>query len=287
MINRREFLGITAGAGAALALTPELLRAFEQSGGKLMQRAIPSSGEMLPVISFAPRSLGGAAMSSQPADVAAIKAVLKTFLDNGGKVVDVLHGGPAGEQSARAAAAELGIQNKFFSTTPHWSAPCARRPAEGRPRRTEGGDGREVHDVQDEQDRSGHGEFRRRHADLPRRPEGVEEARARPLHRRASPRLPTGRLDARVRPARIGHTERAGRFRRHRLLRGRSPRRGNDPAARPGAEDCLHVVFLLRSRPHLQAHRDDPPSGVGGGVRREDLGAVLSQICSRATRPWW
>ena len=53
-----------------------------------------------------------------PSDVAAIKAVLKTFLDNGGKVVDVLHGGPAGEQSARAAAEELGIQNKFFWTTP-------------------------------------------------------------------------------------------------------------------------------------------------------------------------
>jgi aryl-alcohol dehydrogenase-like predicted oxidoreductase len=125
MINRREFLGITAGAGAALALTPEWLRAFEQSGGKLMQRAIPSSGEMLPVISFAPRSLGGAAMSSQPADVAAIKAVLNTFLDNGGKLVDVLHGGPAGEQSARAAAAELGIQNKFLSTTTLTGAPQA------------------------------------------------------------------------------------------------------------------------------------------------------------------
>jgi aryl-alcohol dehydrogenase-like predicted oxidoreductase len=120
MIDRRRFLGITTGAGAGLALSPQLLRALEamqRSGGKLIQRAIPSSGEMLPVISFAPRSLGGAAMSSQPADVAAIKAVLKTFLDNGGKVVDVLHGGPAGEQSARTAADELGIQDKFFWTT--------------------------------------------------------------------------------------------------------------------------------------------------------------------------
>ena len=80
MINRREFVGITLGAGAALALTPELL--FAQTG-TLMQRAVPSSGEMLPVVSFAPRSLGGAAMSSQPMDVAAIKAVLKAYLDNG------------------------------------------------------------------------------------------------------------------------------------------------------------------------------------------------------------
>ena len=98
-----------------------------------MQRAIPSSGEMLPVISFAPRSLGGAAMSSQPADVAAIKAVLKTFLDNGGKVVDVMHGGPAGEQSARTAADELGIQNKFFWTTPYRSAPAPGGPPKADP----------------------------------------------------------------------------------------------------------------------------------------------------------
>jgi aryl-alcohol dehydrogenase-like predicted oxidoreductase len=88
---------------------------------------------MLPVISFAPRSLGGAAMSSQPADVAAIKAVLNTFLDNGGKFVDVLHAGPAGEQSARAAAAELGIQSKCFSTTPLTGAP----PAPGGPPKTD------------------------------------------------------------------------------------------------------------------------------------------------------
>ena len=109
MINRREFLGITAGAGAALALTPDLLRAFQQSSGKLMQRAIPSSGEMLPVISFAPRP---------PADLAGYKEMLKTLVDSGGRVVDVLHGGPPVEDGVRSAANELGIQNKFFWTTP-------------------------------------------------------------------------------------------------------------------------------------------------------------------------
>src|ERR1700754_2676251 len=50
MGNRREFLGITAGAGATLTLTPQLLRALQQQSGKLIQRAIPSTGEMLPVI---------------------------------------------------------------------------------------------------------------------------------------------------------------------------------------------------------------------------------------------
>ena len=113
MFSRREFLGTSLGAGAALALTPELLRAFQQTAGKLIERAIPSSGEMLPAISFSPR---------EEADAATMKEILKTFLSNGGKVVDVLHGGPAGEQAGRAAANELGIQDKFFWTTPVQSA---------------------------------------------------------------------------------------------------------------------------------------------------------------------
>jgi diketogulonate reductase-like aldo/keto reductase len=108
MVNRREFLEITAAAGASLALTPDLVRAF-QSTGKLMQRAIPSSGEMLPVISYAPRP---------PVDPAGYKEVLKTYLDNGGRVVDVLHGGPPVEDGIHAAANELGIQNRCFWTTP-------------------------------------------------------------------------------------------------------------------------------------------------------------------------
>lgn len=108
MINRREFVGITAAAGASLAFPSELLHAFEQSG-KLLERAIPSSGEMLPVISYAPRP---------PADPAGYKELLKTLLDNSGRVVDVLHGGPAIEDGVRVAANELGIQDKFFWTTP-------------------------------------------------------------------------------------------------------------------------------------------------------------------------
>src|SRR5262245_19597670 len=108
MISRRRWLGLSLRAGASLALAPGLLRALDKSGGKLIQRAIPSSGEMLPVISIGAR----------PADGAAIKEILKALLDNGGKVVDVLHGGPEGEQAARGAANELGIQNKFFWTTP-------------------------------------------------------------------------------------------------------------------------------------------------------------------------
>jgi aryl-alcohol dehydrogenase-like predicted oxidoreductase len=110
MIDRRRFLEIAAGAGASLALTPELLRAvqpFQQSGGKLIQRAIPSTGEMLPVISFDPQ---------KESDTAGMKEILRTLLDASGKVIDFPHGG--GEEVARMAAAELGVQDKLFWTTP-------------------------------------------------------------------------------------------------------------------------------------------------------------------------
>ncbi|HVL66143.1 MAG TPA: aldo/keto reductase [Vicinamibacterales bacterium] len=107
MISRREFLGTSLAAGASLALTPELLRGFQTSGGKMLQRTIPSSGETVPIVSFGARQT----------DPVTMKALLKTLLDNGGRVVDVLHGGPAGEEAARTAAAELGVQDRLFWTT--------------------------------------------------------------------------------------------------------------------------------------------------------------------------
>ena len=124
MVTRRDFFGISVGAGAGLALSPQLLRALEgiqRSGGTLIQRAIPSSGEKLPVISFGPRPTappGPGDFKPMPTDVPAAREVLKAFIENGGKVVDVLHGGPIGEQAARTAARELGIENQLFWTTP-------------------------------------------------------------------------------------------------------------------------------------------------------------------------
>jgi aryl-alcohol dehydrogenase-like predicted oxidoreductase len=107
MVNRREFLGIAAGAGAALALAPELLRAQQASAGTLIQRAIPSTGERLPVISFNPQ---------QESDGAGMKEILETLLDNGGKVIGFPHGN--GEEIAWTAANELGIGRKFLWTMP-------------------------------------------------------------------------------------------------------------------------------------------------------------------------
>ena len=112
MVNRRDFVGITLGAGAALALNAKFLRALEQQGGKLIQRPIPSSGEMLPVIALS--------FSNHPscADHAALKEVLKTFVDNGGRVFDSMHTSVADSEEFHATVArELGVQNKLFWST--------------------------------------------------------------------------------------------------------------------------------------------------------------------------
>ena len=111
MISRREFLGTSLGAGAALALTPEWLRALQPSGGTLIQRVIPSSGEKLPAL--------GLSFSNHPgcADHAALKEVLKAFAGQGGRVFDAMHVNPANEQFHITVASELGIQDKLFWST--------------------------------------------------------------------------------------------------------------------------------------------------------------------------
>jgi aryl-alcohol dehydrogenase-like predicted oxidoreductase len=123
MISRREWLERSVGAGAALALTSQFLRAFQQSGasqqsgalpqqaGTLLRRAIPSTGEKLPVI--------GLSFSNHPscAAHAALKEVLKTFADNGGAVFDALHVNGSSEEFHATAATQLGIQSKLFWST--------------------------------------------------------------------------------------------------------------------------------------------------------------------------
>ena len=113
MISRREWLGITLGAGATLALHPRLLRALQQ--GQLIQRAIPSTGEMLPVI-----GLGSSATFSQLArrdEVDALKAVIRTLVERGAKVFDTAPSYGASEQVAGDIAATLGVGSKIFWAT--------------------------------------------------------------------------------------------------------------------------------------------------------------------------
>lgn len=110
-LNRRDWMALTLGAGAALALDPKGL--FAQ--GKLLTRAIPSSGEMLPVI-----GLGSSATFSSVArteDVTALKDVLKALSSGGATVFDTAPQYGASEETAARIANELGIQNTLFWAT--------------------------------------------------------------------------------------------------------------------------------------------------------------------------
>src|SRR5690349_13177581 len=137
MLDRRRFLGMAAGAGASLALTPELLRALhlQQPGGKLIQRAIPSTGEMLPVIGVARGPVQNNARLAHLVNMAdpsseayaMLKAVVKTMVDNGGRVLDSAVA--EGQHVIGMIAKDLGIQNRIF-----WSTGLAIPPArEGTP----------------------------------------------------------------------------------------------------------------------------------------------------------
>ncbi len=112
-LTRRDWLRITAGGGAALALTPDLLASLARQ--EVIARAIPATGEMVPVL-----GLGSAATFSRVArseDVSAIRAVLQTFVDNGGTVFDTAPGYGASEQVAGDVANELGFRDRIFWAT--------------------------------------------------------------------------------------------------------------------------------------------------------------------------
>jgi aryl-alcohol dehydrogenase-like predicted oxidoreductase len=114
MINRREWLSLSVSAGAALTLNPQLLWAARQ---QLITRAIPSSGEKLPIV-----GLGSSATFGQVArgeDATALREVLRTMVEKGGTVFDTApsYGGGASEEAAGRLAKELGITDRMFWAT--------------------------------------------------------------------------------------------------------------------------------------------------------------------------
>jgi len=113
MPSRRQWVGATLGAAGALALHPHLLRALSQ--GTLIRRAIPSTGEMLPVV-----GLGSSATFSQLArrdELDALREVIKAMVDRGATVFDTAPSYGASEQVAGDLAHELGVTDKIFWAT--------------------------------------------------------------------------------------------------------------------------------------------------------------------------
>jgi aryl-alcohol dehydrogenase-like predicted oxidoreductase len=113
MLNRREWIEMTAGITGALVLHPRLLSSLQQ--GELLRRAIPSSGEMLPVV-----GLGSSATFSRMArseDRDALRGVIRTMVDGGATVFDTAPSYGASEEVAGEIAGELGVADRIFWAT--------------------------------------------------------------------------------------------------------------------------------------------------------------------------
>jgi aryl-alcohol dehydrogenase-like predicted oxidoreductase len=115
MNTRREWLKRTAGAAGVLALHPRALLAAQDARAGLITRAIPSTGERLPII-----GLGSSATFAQVArseDVTALRAVVERMVALGGSVFDTAPAYGASEEVAGRIAQELGIAERLFWAT--------------------------------------------------------------------------------------------------------------------------------------------------------------------------
>jgi len=115
MMTRREWLQRMAGAGGLLALDPRAVLAAEAGKAGLITRAIPSTGERLPIV-----GLGSSATFAQVArgeDVTALRAVLGRMVELGGTVFDTAPAYGASEEVAGRIAQDLGVAQRLFWAT--------------------------------------------------------------------------------------------------------------------------------------------------------------------------
>lgn len=115
MLTRRECLSLAARVSAALTLAPGLAAA--QRSGPIVKRAIPASGEEIPII-----GLGSSATFGQLAregEAEALAQVFQTLVDEGGSVFDTApsYGRGSSEEIAGRIIHELGIEDRIFWAT--------------------------------------------------------------------------------------------------------------------------------------------------------------------------
>ena len=113
MTTRRDCLKFSLAAAVAAALPYG--RAFAADPSPLLTRAIPSSGEALPLV-----GLGSSATFAQVArseDVSALRDVLQALVAGGGSVFDTAPAYGASEEVAGTIARELGLTERVFWAT--------------------------------------------------------------------------------------------------------------------------------------------------------------------------
>ncbi len=114
-LNRRKFLQNSLYSGAALSLNPALVNQLQAAQSELIMGTIPSTGEQIPAV-----GLGSSATFARVArseDIEALRGVLSTLSDMGGRVFDTAPGYGASEEVSGQIAQELGIAENLFWAT--------------------------------------------------------------------------------------------------------------------------------------------------------------------------
>ena len=119
-ITRRHAARVMAGTGAALFLAMESTNAQpEPSSADMIKRAIPSSGEKLPVIGLGTWRVFD--VSSSNAGRAPLEEVLRAFVRQGARVIDSSPMYGRSEEVIGDLLAQLGLQESLFLATKVWT----------------------------------------------------------------------------------------------------------------------------------------------------------------------
>ena len=111
MMDRRQWIGMALGAGAAFGLGRI---ACGEATAPLIARPIPSSGEKIPVIGLGSSATFRSAAESE--DARGLGEVLKTMVERGA-TVSTPRRRTAPEEVAGSLARDLGLTNKLFWAT--------------------------------------------------------------------------------------------------------------------------------------------------------------------------
>jgi diketogulonate reductase-like aldo/keto reductase len=111
IMTRREATKLIAGTTASLLVTPSL---SAQTQGSLLERAIPSSGEMLPVIGL---GTSGVFNTSSAAEQEPLEQVVAMLVKMGGKMIDTAPAYGQAETVTGEIATKLKLRDKLFLAT--------------------------------------------------------------------------------------------------------------------------------------------------------------------------
>lgn len=109
-LSRGDFLKVMGGVAATVAAGPALAA---KTG--IMKRAIPSSGEKLPIIGLGTSRVFD--VDKSPEERTPLKDVLRTLVDGGGTIIDTAPSYGEAETVVGDLVAEMGLRDKVFIAT--------------------------------------------------------------------------------------------------------------------------------------------------------------------------